>query len=95
MAKETVYSQTKIANASMPSTFQEIDVSSNDFTITTSGEQQDFQIFVGVSGDVEAVGVDDSSAVVFKNVPEGTFLPGWFKEVKSANTTATDIVVSR
>lgn len=87
--------QTSIANASMPKTAQEVDVSASDFTITTSGEQTTFTIYVGTGGDVEAVHANDSSSVTLKNVPNGTDLNGIFKEIKTSGTTASDIVVRR
>jgi hypothetical protein len=80
---------TAIANASLPREFTEADVSS-DFTL----DGKTFLIFVGTGGDVVAVGENDTTAVTFKNVADGSWLQGRFKEIKST-TTADDIVVGR
>lgn len=52
-------------------------------------------LWVGTGGDVAVKMVDDGAggtAVTLKNVPSGTYLPGAFCRVMSANTTASDIV---
>jgi hypothetical protein len=48
-------------------------------------------LYVGVTGDVEVVMVDGTTAT-FVAVPAGTLLPIQVTKVKDAATTATDIV---
>jgi hypothetical protein len=48
-------------------------------------------LFVGVGGDIRITG-DDGNDEVFKNVPDGFFLPCRVTRVYSTNTTATDII---
>lgn len=48
-------------------------------------------LWVGGSGDVAVVTIDDS-AITFKGVGAGTLLPIRVKQVKATGTTATDIV---
>lgn len=48
-------------------------------------------IYVGVTGDVVAVG-QNGTAITFKNVPQGSVLPIEAKRVNSTGTTATDLV---
>ena len=49
-------------------------------------------IYVGVGGDVELRLIGDSTVVVYKNVPSGSWLPVLADRVYATNTTATDIV---
>ncbi len=49
-------------------------------------------LYIGGAGDVSAILVNDSSPVVFKNVPSGVVLPISVKRVEATLTTATDIV---
>ncbi len=50
-------------------------------------------VYVGVTGDVEAVMAGGSNAVVlFKAVPAGTILPISVKRINNGNTTATTMV---
>jgi hypothetical protein len=49
-------------------------------------------LYVGVGGDVVAVGPDDV-AVTFKNVPTGALLPIATKRVNNTSTTATNLAV--
>lgn len=49
-------------------------------------------LYVGTGGDVQIDGVKSGTAVVFKNVPNGSWLRVRAKTVYSSNTTATDIV---
>ena len=51
-----------------------------------------FVVYVGTGGDVEVVPDAQAAAVVFKNVPDGTWLPVFVTEVKNANTTASDML---
>ena len=49
-------------------------------------------LFVGVGGDVTATPSGQSTTVVFKNVPSGSFLPVYVKLVHT-DTTATDMLI--
>ena len=49
-------------------------------------------LFVGGAGDVSVILANDSSSVVFKNVPMGSVLPVFAKKVEATLTTATDIL---
>lgn len=49
-------------------------------------------LYVGVSGDVSVIGLNDTVAVVFKNVPAGCVLPVIARRVKVTGTTASGIV---
>lgn len=49
-------------------------------------------LYVGVTGNVEVVPVGQATSVVFVGVPAGTFLPVVCSEVKTAGTTATDLI---
>ena len=62
-------------------------VTTNDTAILETG-----LLFVGVSGDVTATPSGQSTTVVFKNVPAGTFLPIYIKLVHT-DTTATNLLI--
>jgi hypothetical protein len=51
-------------------------------------------LFVGTTGNVSVIFAADAAgtAVLLKNVPSGTLLPICVRRVRSALTTATDIV---
>ena len=49
-------------------------------------------IFVGTGGDIALKLKDDTAAVTFVNIPDGTTLPFSTSYVMSTNTTASDIV---
>lgn len=49
-------------------------------------------IYVGGAGDLALKMRGDTNAVVYKGRPAGSILPGYFVQVMSTNTTATDIV---
>ena len=49
-------------------------------------------IFVGVGGDVALRLVGSSTTAVYKNVPNGAFLPVNADQVLSTGTTATNIL---
>lgn len=49
-------------------------------------------LYVGVGGNVSVKLRDDSAAVVFVGVAEGTILPLQVKQVMATNTTATNII---
>ena len=87
--------QTQVANSSMPRTGTAVDVSAEDYTMDSGNGPTVFQIFVGTGGDINVVYELDSVAVLLKNIADGTYIPGYFKEIKTANTTASDIVVTR
>jgi hypothetical protein len=52
-------------------------------------------LFCGVGGHVNIVPADGFAPVIFKNIPDGTFLPVLVKMVYSTSTTATDMVICR
>jgi hypothetical protein len=49
-------------------------------------------LYIGVGGDVTATPAGQTGAVVFKNVPDGSFLPMYVKAIAAA-TTATDVLI--
>ena len=49
-------------------------------------------LFVGTGGDVKIDGLQSGTAVLFKNVPNGSWLKVRAKTVYAAGTTADDIV---
>lgn len=49
-------------------------------------------LFIGTGGDVRIAG-DDGNDEVFKNIPDGFFLPCRAVRVYATNTTATDILL--
>lgn len=49
-------------------------------------------VFVGVGGDVSVDTYGGQAAVVFKNVPGGSFLPVRVNRVRSTSTTATSML---
>ncbi len=51
-------------------------------------------LFVGVGGDVSVEGAQAGSAIIFKNVPNGSFLWARVKRVNSTGTTATNVIVA-
>lgn len=51
-------------------------------------------LYVGTGGDINVVLADNDNGIVFKNVPDGTFLPVLVKQVLATGTvTAADFVV--
>lgn len=67
---------------------------SNTFSAATKVDGA--ALFVGTGGDVSVImkniDGDLSNAVVFKNLPDGSFLPVIVDYVVATGTTATDIV---
>lgn len=53
------------------------------------------QLFIGTGGDIAVIFSNQSTVVLFKNIPDGSFLPIQVIGVFSTNTTAADIVVLR
>ena len=49
-------------------------------------------IYIGGTGDLTVIGMNDSTTTLFSAIPVGTFLPIAVKEVRSTGTTATLIV---
>lgn len=49
-------------------------------------------LFVGTGGDLEVVPAGQATSVIFKNVADGSFLPIVITEIKSAGTTADDLI---
>lgn len=68
-----------------------------NYVAITKSDATDFSgfmtraIYVGGSGDVVAVDLDNN-AVTFSSVPAGTVLPIRARRVNSTNTTATNMV---
>ncbi len=75
---------------------QQPDFATKAFAVTASDSTflDGVALYVGTGGDVEVIMKNvavDGTAVVFKNVPDGSFLPAIVDYVKAA-TTAADIV---
>jgi hypothetical protein len=49
-------------------------------------------LFIGTGGDVTLIDAYNNTAVVFKNLADGSILPVRAKQVKSTGTDAQDIV---
>ena len=49
-------------------------------------------LFIGGAGNISVSLADDSSSLVFKNIPAGTVVPIAVKRVEATLTTATDIL---
>jgi len=50
-------------------------------------------LYIGSGGDIEVIVVGESASVVFKNIPDGSFLPVIISSiVAGANTTVSDLV---
>ena len=50
-------------------------------------------LYIGTGGDIEVTAIGSSSSVVFKNIPDGSFLPVIVSSITAgANTTVSDIV---
>ena len=77
-------------DAAIAGTATAIDVSSADSYVTKNKKNA---LYVGVSGDLNVIlKNDESTSVLFKNVPVG-FVPLDVKQVLSANTTASEIII--
>ncbi len=59
---------------------------------STNLTQASAALFVGVGGDVSVEMAESGSAIVFKNVPSGSFMPIQVDRVNSTSTTATNIL---
>ena len=70
-------------------------VSGDAVTPSDTGALTVGQLFVGTGGDVAVKFPSQSITVVFKNVPDGSFLPIYVVKVLSTGTTASDIVILR
>jgi len=81
-------SRTDLERATLPTNAADIDASASDVTLSNAG----VIIYVGTGGDVEVVAKDSATSVVFHNVADATFLPLLVKEVKTAGTTASDLI---
>ena len=64
------------------------DVTKSDVTVFDAPQA----IYVGTGGDIALRLIGDSTVVVYKNVPSGSWLPVLADKVMSTNTTASDIV---
>jgi hypothetical protein len=50
-------------------------------------------LYIGTGGDIEVIAIGSSSSVVFKNIPDGSFLPVIVSSITAGvNTTVSDIV---
>tara|TARA_R110001632_G_scaffold72532_2_gene167624 strand:+ start:2381 stop:2626 length:246 start_codon:yes stop_codon:yes gene_type:complete len=50
-------------------------------------------LYIGTGGNIEVTAVGSSSAVVFKNIPDGSFLPVIVSSITAgANTTVSDVI---
>jgi len=50
-------------------------------------------LYIGTGGDIEVTAIGSSSSVVFKNIPDGSFLPVIVSSITACvNTTVSDIV---
>jgi hypothetical protein len=50
-------------------------------------------LYIGTGGDIEVIAISSSSSVVFKNIPDGSFLPVIVSSITAGvNTTVSDIV---
>jgi len=67
---------------------------SNAYAVTTSDttEVAFSYLYVGTGGDVCVDMAGTGSAIVHKNVADGTYLWGNFKKIKATSTTASNIV---
>jgi len=67
---------------------------SDDDTITTqsNGLTDIAALYIGTGGDV-AVETAEGQVVVFKNVPDGTFLPVVVKKVRATDTVTADDIL--
>ena len=64
------------------------DVTKSDVTVFDAPQA----IYVGTGGDIALRLIGDSTVVVYKNVPSGSWLPVLADKVMSTDTTASDIV---
>lgn len=76
-----------------PSKSVAVDVSSTDFDITQTLPFAT-QLYIGVSGDVVATLLGDTTSRTYKNVPVGV-LVGMFVTVVKTGTTATNIIARK
>ncbi len=58
----------------------------NDLSFITTG------IYVGVTGDVSVLAIDDTTPVVFKNAQQGSIIPIRARRVRNTGTTAQSLV---
>ena len=50
-------------------------------------------LYIGTGGNIEVTAIGSSSTVVFKNIPDGSFLPVIVSSITAgANTTVSDII---
>lgn len=70
-----------------------VDASTSDVDITDSAHlgEPSVAIYVGTAGNI-ALTDSSGTTVVYKNVPNATYIPGVFVAVVHATTTASDIV---
>jgi len=50
-------------------------------------------LYIGTGGNIEVTAIGSSTSVVFKNIPDGSFLPVIVSSITAgANTTVSDII---
>ena len=66
---------------------------SADAVIVGTTNVQSSALYIGTGGDIEVTAIGSSSSVVFKNIPDGSFLPVIVSSITAgANTTVSDII---
>ena len=65
-----------------------VDVSAVDYVPTKKING----VFIGTGGDVKVDLAESGTAIVFKNLADGSFLPAHITKIYTADTTASDIV---
>jgi hypothetical protein len=63
-----------------------------DISATVCNFTDPTQLYIGTTGDVKVDMAETGTAITFKNVPSGGFLPIACSKVYKADTTATNIV---
>ena len=62
-------------------------------TIGISTNLKSSCLYIGTGGNIEVTAIGSSTSVVFKNIPDGSFLPVIVSSITAgANTTVSDII---
>ena len=77
--------QANYQNATMPGIAEAV-TPNNSTTFTPSA------LFVGTGGDLKVDMADSGTEILFKNIANGTFMPGRYTRVYSTDTDASNIV---